>query len=192
MSDVSVYVALISGGAGVAGATISQLFSFVANTRQAKRDRQERYETAAQQACVDLLKAAGSLQTQVANNHEYHGEEMTGRLAEVRGYADATQEHAATVALLVPQTLAEPAEKVAAAATRLASRTAANTNLNPDFMNMPVLPDFSELNDCIKAFRRIAISSVRRGKLSAGEQPARLLKVFRRQRGVGGVDGAPG
>jgi hypothetical protein len=192
MSDVSVYVALISAGAGVAGATISQLTSAIRDGRQAKRDRQERYENAAQQACVKLLKAAGRLQTQVANNHEYRGDEMIDRLAQVRRYADATQEHAATVALLVPDTLADPAEKVAAAAIRLAAVAAANTNLQPNIMNMPVLPDFGELNDSIEAFRGIAIASVRRGKLSIGRHRARLFKVCRRPRGIGGVDGASG
>ena len=192
MSGVSVYVALISGGAGVFGATISQLFSFVGAGRQAKSDRRERYENAAQQACVNLLKAAGRLQTQVASNHEYHGAEMTERLAKVRRYAGAAEEHAATVALLVPDRLAEPATKVAAAATRLASAAAARTYLQPDRMNMPELPDFSELDQSVEAFRRIAIASVRRGALSVGKQPARLLKVFRRKRGIGGVDSAPG
>jgi hypothetical protein len=190
MADVSVYVALISAGAAVAGATISQFASAIRDSRQAKRDRQERYEDATLQACVQLLEAAGELRAQVENNFEYHGDEMAARLAQVRQYAGATQVHAASVALQVPEKLGGLAEQVAAAASRLALVTAEKTNLR--LGGMDELPNFGELDDNVKAFRRDAITDIRRGARSVNQQPPRLPKVRRRQRGIGRVDGASG
>jgi hypothetical protein len=160
MADVSVYVALISAGAAVAGATISQFTAAIREGRQAKRDRKERYEGAAREACVKLLQAAGELRTQVANNFEYHGADMPARLAEVRRCADATQVHAATVTLLVPENLGVQAEQLAAAADHLAREAAEKTNLRLN--GMDELPSFSELDECVQAFRRIAIADARR------------------------------
>jgi len=109
---------------------------------------------------VELLRAAGELRTQVANNFEYHGEDMPARLAEVRRCAGAAEVHAATVALLVPETLAVPSEQVAAAASHLAVLAAEKTNLR--LGGMDELPDFSELDERVEAFRRIAIAGARR------------------------------
>jgi hypothetical protein len=52
MADVSIYVALISAAAGVGGATIAQLTTALRESREAKRDRQERQAEATRQACI--------------------------------------------------------------------------------------------------------------------------------------------
>src|ERR1700733_12630385 len=106
MTDSTVLVAVVAGGFTFLAATLPQITSAVQSTRQAKREQSERFETARREACVALLKASGELRTQVANNHDYHGDEMTARLALVREHAAAAQVAAASVALLVAQPLA--------------------------------------------------------------------------------------
>jgi hypothetical protein len=159
---VNVYVAVIAAVAGVSGAAISQAFSIIRDDRQAERDRQERERdrqerqaTERQDACRELLRAAVELRTQVANNFDYHGTDMGERLAKVRDYAAAAQIPAVSVSMLAPRQFAEPADRLAAAASRLAEAAAANTNLMQG--SMTTTPSFSELNECVETFRRIAV-----------------------------------
>ena len=160
MADTSIFVPLISAGAAVAGAAVTQIISAVRDGRKAKHDREERYDDATRQAFVQLLQAAGDLRTQVENNFEYHGDEMPARLAQVRQYAEATRVHAASVALRVPEALAELAEQVATAAGHLALVSAEKTNLQLGAMRE--LPNFNELDNSVRAFRRAAIAGARR------------------------------
>ncbi len=154
MADVSIYVALITAGAAVVGAAIPQVAIVARDVRQSERDRRERRVESRRQACLDLLRAVGELRTQVANNAQYHGNEMGARLAEVRKCAAAAELNAVSVALLDPDKLAEPAEQLAAAASRLAAVAAESTNLS--LGNMIHAPDFTELDETIVTFRRIA------------------------------------
>jgi hypothetical protein len=158
MADVSIYVALISAAAGVGGATIAQLTTALRDSREAKRDRQERQAEATREACIKLLRAVGDLRTQVANNHSYHGVEMGARLERVREFAAAAQLHAVRVSLLVPEHLAELADLLAAAASDLAEWTAQSTNL--DEGSMIRTTDFRELDDRIRAFRTRVVTDV--------------------------------
>jgi len=73
MPDVSLYVAVITGGAAVLGAAVSPVSTAYQNSRQAVRDRAERRETAVRQACTGLLGSARDLRVQVANTAAYHG-----------------------------------------------------------------------------------------------------------------------
>jgi hypothetical protein len=150
MSDVSIYVALISGLAGVAGATVSQVTTAFREGRQAKRDRQEKHEEAKRRACEELLRAVGNLRTQVANNYTYHGEEMGTRLERVRNYAAAAQLHAVGVSLLAAESLAMLADVMAKAANSLAEWAVENTNLEQGSMIRE--PNFRDLDDRTKAF----------------------------------------
>jgi uncharacterized protein YicC (UPF0701 family) len=160
MSDVSIYVAVITAAAGVAGAAISQVTGALRESRQAKRDREERHATAARQACEKLLRAVGNLRTQVANNKSFRGnrETMTPRLEMVRKYAAAARVHAASVALLVPADVAEEADRLAAAAGSLAEWTEQNTDLDLGAVNGE--PDFGDLDRCAAGFRIKAMGTI--------------------------------
>jgi hypothetical protein len=150
MTDVSVYVAVISASAAILGASISPVSTAFQNSRQASRDRLERHETAARAACMGLMQAAVDLRTEVENNHEYHGDEMGARLAQVRRYAADARTHAFAIALLLPGVLGVPARNLAAAAGRLAVKVTNDVDLA---MGVSVrAPDFNELDECIAVF----------------------------------------
>jgi hypothetical protein len=154
--EVSVYVAVVTAGAAVVGAAISQIPGLVRDIRQADQARRERNACTKRQACIDLLGAARDLLTQVANAADYHGEEMADRLAEIRKVAAAVHTHAANVELLAPDALAEPAVRLAGVADRFAADAAANTDLQ--LHQMVTAPDPTELGEAIEAFRKQAVA----------------------------------
>jgi hypothetical protein len=156
MADVSIYVAVISASAALLGSAIVPVSTAHQVRVQARRDRQERRETALRQACMDLLRAAADLRTQVANNHEYHGNEMAARLAQVRQHAADAGVHAVSIALQAQPRLADPARRLAEAADRLAVATAGNTDLAMGVSVRP--PDFTELDACVEAFGNSAMT----------------------------------
>jgi len=162
MADISIYVAAISAVAGVGGATLSQYLAAFREGRQAKRDRQERQETATRKACEKLLRAASDLRTQVANNRSFRGDRvaMSARLEKVREYEAATQVNAVSVGLMAPGQLAKPADQLAGAARSLALAAAQNTNLDEGWV--PVDPDFTELDTCVDAFKKQALDHASR------------------------------
>jgi len=135
MADLTVYVAVTTGVFTVIGATIPQVSAVIQNSRQAKRAEREQYKSAKRDACVALLRSAGELRTQVADNQDYHGAEVAERLALVRKYAAAVQVNAVNVALLVPRPLGGLATELAQAAARLAV-SAENTKVPPDFTGL--------------------------------------------------------
>jgi hypothetical protein len=132
MTDVPIYVAVITAAAGLIGALIPQAALVIREVRQADKDRRERFATATREACVDLLRTAGELRTLVENIRSYRGDAsgMRARVAEVQSRAEATRLHAASVSLLVPARLATPANTVAAVARALAEDVVQNTNLD--------------------------------------------------------------
>jgi hypothetical protein len=157
MADVNVYVAAISAGAAILGASISPFSTAFLNSRQARRDRAERHDTALQEACVALLSAVGDLRDQVADNHAYPGgDEMVGRLAKVRQYVTAAKVDAVRVALLAPRALAQPADHLAKAAARLAVAAEKSTDQTVRASNQP--PDFEELEGLTAVFRDSAVT----------------------------------
>lgn len=159
MADIPIYVAVITAAAGIIGAAIPQISFIVRDVRQAERDRLERHAAATRHACLELLRAVGELRAQVADNHEYHGEKMGARLAKVRKRAAAAEMHAVSVGLLVPATLAGPAERLAAAASRLAAVAAENTDLALGVMARA--PNFTDLDACLATFRQIAVAQAK-------------------------------
>jgi hypothetical protein len=169
MADVPVYVAVITASSALLGAAISPVSTALQNARQAKRDRAERHETALRDACVDLLRAAGGLRDQVANNHDYQGGgEISDRLDRVRKYATDARVHAVRIALLEPHSLAEPAKRLAQAAGQLAVAAAASTDMTIRMSNL--LPDFGELDTCMNAFSERAVGY-------AGGEQNELLRI---------------
>jgi hypothetical protein len=160
MPEVSLYVAVITAAAGVIGAAVPQVTVLMRDSRQAERDRRERVADTRRQACIDLLGAAGDLRTAVANAADYHGAEMTARLAEIRTLAAAVQIHAANVELLAPVPLGDPAAELARAAEKFAVQAGENTNL--ELEQMVSAPDPSELGAATDAFRAQAVADVRR------------------------------
>jgi hypothetical protein len=142
MADITVYVAVVTGVFTVIGATIPQAAAVIQSSRRAQAEERERYGSAKRDACLDLLRSVGQLRTQVANNHDYRGNEMAPRLALVREHAANTKVYAAKVAFLVPQPLADLAAKLDMAAASLA--TSAENPARP--------PDFTELDERVAAF----------------------------------------
>jgi hypothetical protein len=160
MTEVPVYVAVITAGAGIIGAAIPQAAVVIRDVRQAERDRRERASAATRDACVELLRAAGELRTLVERIRSYRGDAdgMRARVEEVRSQAEATRLHAASVSLHAPDRLAEPAEQVAAAASGLADEVVQNMDLNHGVLVGD--PDVSKLIERIDAFRQDAVKHV--------------------------------
>jgi hypothetical protein len=157
MPDVSIYVAAITGAAGVLGAAVPLIVTVSREARKAERDRQERRADAKRQACIELLRAAGNLRTQVANTVHSHGEEILAGLARIRGCAEAVALHAVNVGLLAEEKLSGPAQQVAAAADRLAVTAAANTDTR--VMAITPEPDCAEFDESVAAFRQVVIAT---------------------------------
>src|SRR5580698_8568416 len=88
VTDVPVYIAVITGAAGIIGAGIPQASIVLREVRQAKRDRRERSIAAGQSACIDLLRAASSLSARAENLSAYRGDAkgLGVRLEELRKY----------------------------------------------------------------------------------------------------------
>ena len=155
MTDVSIFVPVISAAAAILGAAVSPLTTVLQSSRLARDEHKERYELAGRQACIGLLRAVVDLRTSVANNHDYHGEEMGARLAQVRQYAADARVHAFNIALLAPRPLADSASELAAAADRVAVAATEHTDLS---LGASVqAPDFATLDARIADFTSRAI-----------------------------------
>jgi hypothetical protein len=162
MADVvTIYTAAISAVAALGGATITQYIGVIREDKKARREKEERYETALRDACENVLRAAGNLRTQVANNRSFRGDraEMTARLEKVREHAGATRLYAASAGLLAPRDLAEPADQLAVAAESFAAAAAANTDLDHGWMEIE--PDSATFDARIAAFREAALAYAR-------------------------------
>jgi len=158
VTDVPIFVAVITAGAGLVGALIPQAAVVIRDVRQAERDRRERAAVATREACVALLSTAGELRTLAESVRDYRGEAegMRARVQEVWSRAEATRWHATNVGMLAPLALAGPAEKVAEAASSLAEVVA--RSIDPDegvLIGDP--PDATRLAERIAAFRSEAV-----------------------------------
>ena len=158
MTDVPAYVTLITAGAGIIGATIPQVVVLIRDVRQAERDRRERSATATRNACVALLSASGEVRTLTESIRGYRGNAsgMWERVEEVRSLAEATRVHAAEVGMLAPARLAEPADRVARAASDLVDDVM--RNIDPEQGVLVGKPDVAKLVECITAFRNEAVT----------------------------------
>jgi hypothetical protein len=166
MPDVPLYTAVISGCAAVVGAAIPTIANTVQNVLAARRDRWDRYQADKRQACVELVQAAENLRTQVANNHDYHGDEMGDRLAQVRAFAAQARIQAVRISLAAPPELAQVTQELAAAASRLAEAAEARTDLRQGASIE--LPPLSDLDTRMAVFRAAAARN-------ASERRKRLL-----------------
>jgi hypothetical protein len=155
MPDVPLYTAVISGCAAVVGAAIPTVTSMVQNVLTARRDRRDRYEADRRQACVELVQAAENLRTQVANNHDYHGDEMGARLAQVRAFAAHARIQAVRISLSALPELVRPAQELAAAASQLAEAAEVRTDLRQGASIE--LPDLRDIDAHIAAFKAAAM-----------------------------------
>jgi hypothetical protein len=154
VTDVSIYVALITGGAGAIGAATPQLATVFRDSRQASRDREERGVNARQQAYIELLGAAADLRTRVENTAMYGGEILV-RLAEIRSSAADVQVKAAKVSFLVSK-LDRPAGSLARAAADIAAEAVANTDMSTGVMTAP---SFTAFETVVEKFRSEAIDN---------------------------------
>lgn len=157
MADVPVYVAVITGAAGIIGAAIPQASIVLRDVRQAQRERRERSVAAGQGACIDLLRAASSLATQIENLRDYRGapQELRLRLEEVRKSLDETQLYAASVGMLAPGQLIKRTSQLASEATSLVKAVEANFDVDNDVVVGPI--DVGPLETLIAAFREEAV-----------------------------------
>jgi hypothetical protein len=121
MADVSIWVPVITAGAGIIGATIPQVTTVIRDVRKAERDRRERLDTMARDACVALLRAAGEVRTLTESICSYGGGDATGmmeRVEQARSSSEATRVHAAEVGMQAAG-LAGAADQLASAASDL-------------------------------------------------------------------------
>jgi len=167
MTDVPIYVAVITAGAGIIGSLVPQATILIRDVRQAERDRRERKTTAARAACVELLRAAGELRILAETIGSYRGnaDGMRARVAEMQGKSEETRLHAASVSLQAPGKLDAPAQKVAVAASELADEVVENMDLNHGVLVGN--PNIGRLADCIASFRDGAVDYFR-GLFRAG------------------------
>jgi hypothetical protein len=151
MTGASIYVtAVISASAAILGASITPLTTIYQNARYARRDQQLQHETAVRTECIKLLHAVWDLRTMVANNHEYHGDEMGARLAKVRRRAADASMKWVIIATLAPSDLGGSARRLGMAADLLAVEAAKYTDL--DRGRSIRAPEFGEVDSCIKDF----------------------------------------
>jgi hypothetical protein len=156
MPEVSLYVAMVTAAAGVGGAAIPAIAVIMRDVRQAERDRRERTAEAKRQACLGLLSAAGELRARVADNTQYTGDQLAAWLAGLREGEAAVHLSAANVALLAPQTLADPADHLARAAGQLAAKAAKDTDNRSRIVPQP---DFTGFDESVAAFLRKAVAN---------------------------------
>ena len=160
MADVPIYVAIITAAAGIVGAAIPQVATVIRDVRQSERDRRERSAAAIREACVELLRAAGELRTLSEGVGGYRGDAngMRARVDEVRTQAEATRLSAANVSLQVA-VLAEPAYRVASAASDLARAVVEGTDMNQGVFVGQL--DVGTLVECANAFQYEAVKYAR-------------------------------
>ena len=151
MTGASIYItAVISASAAILGASVTPLTTIYQNARYARRERQARHETAVRDECVKLLRAAWDVRTMAANNHEYHGDEMRARLAQVRSRAADASIQWVVIGTLAPGDLGSSAKRLGLAADQLAMEQAKNIDL--DRGRSIRHPEFGEMDSSIKDF----------------------------------------
>jgi hypothetical protein len=155
MPGVSLSVPIITAGAAVLGAAIPTGAAVIQDLRKARRDRAERRLETRDQACLDLLRSALDLRTQVANAYLSHGDEVIAGLREIRSLAASVEYHAVSTGMRGRQ-LKASAYRVAKAARILTQATERNTNLT--LKEMAGSPDFTELDVRVEEFRSLILS----------------------------------
>jgi hypothetical protein len=183
MSDVSLYVAAITAAAAVGGAAVPAIVTITRDVRQAGLERRDRQDELKRQACLDLLRSASELRARVANTADYHGDEIGARMAQIRESEAVIHLNAAGVALLTPGNLAEPAARVARAASRLVESAAAAVDMT--LMQMVSRPDFADLDSSVTAFQRSAINDAR---ARMARSRSRSAPTESEQPGAGGAE----
>jgi hypothetical protein len=154
MPDVSIYVALITAGAGALGAGVSLVPAYIRDVRQPAQARRDSRDDSLRQACIDLLGATEDLLAGVANAVDYHGNDMASRVAGIRTAAAAVQVHALTVQLLAEGGLAGAAERLAGAAAVFTADAESKTDLNLGSMRAV---DPAGLIEAVASFRTAAV-----------------------------------
>jgi hypothetical protein len=160
MADVSIYVAIIAGAAGIAGSAVPQVSTTIRDGHRAERQRQERIARARQEACVQLLETVLNLRVHVADYYDSRGDQMAALLADIRQYAANAQVEALRLGLMVGVgDLDKAAERLVQAAGRLAD---AAEGVAGRHLGAPAqAADFGELDECTAAFRALAKSDGR-------------------------------
>lgn len=154
MTNVPIYVALITGAAGAIGAAIPQFFTFLGDNHQASQDRKERGVNAKRQAYVELLGAAADLRTRVANTEMYQPGAIPDRPTEIRSCAADVEVRASKVAFVAAE-VADSAQAVGSAATKLAAEAISETERAD---NRTPSPDFTAFDEAVDKFKAAALS----------------------------------
>ena len=160
MTEVPIYVALITAGAGFLGALVPQAGIFFREIRQRDRDRRDQYVAQARDACLDLLRASGALSAHVKNMNTYRGDRigLYLRLDEARGYLADIQLHAASVGMAAPSALTGPARELADMAGIIAKSVEEITGL--DNAEMLAKTDTRPFDELISAFQKEAVTVI--------------------------------
>jgi hypothetical protein len=161
VADIPVYVAVITGATGIIGAAIPQAGIVLREIRQAERDHRERSISAGQNACIELMRAASTLSTEIENLSAYRGDAqgLRLRLEQIRKYLAETQLHAAGVGMLAPDQLIGRASKLAESASTLMKAVEANVDLDNGIVLGDI--DVGPLDTLIAAFRNEAVRYTR-------------------------------
>lgn len=162
MTDIPLWVPIISAGAAVLGASVAPVAAAYHTLRQSRNSRAYEHESAVREACTSLLRAALDLRVQLANNHAYHayhGTDMGARLERVRELDADVAVHAAQVAMLESGQLGDSATDVAGTVGRLIASTEAKTKLEKGVSAGE--PNFGELDASLGAFRTRAVDYFR-------------------------------
>ena len=134
------------------GSLVSRASKMLPDTNRTRYEWRERHITERRAACLSLMQAAGEL--------KLHAADVGSSVDWIRQQAMHTQMRAARVALLAPDSLAEPAECLAVIAGRLADATAAGSI---DTNDACVLAICQELDESVRAFWRAAVDTFRDG-----------------------------
>lgn len=151
--------------AAVIVSTLSRVYAVPPADRLAERN--ERRAAEYRQASLALLRAASELRLRVADTPHYSPEYLCVHLAQIRSEAVNTQLQAVNVALLAPDAPAGSAERLGEAASRLADATERAIS---DAGLMTSIPEFTELDQNMKAFKQDAVA-VSRDLASSGTVP---------------------
>lgn len=179
MADVSIYVAVVTGAAGVLGAAIPQTAGAIRDGFRMRREHREQLDLERYEACIRLLRAVWELRVLAETMQEFPGDHMDTQLVDIRGRQATAELEAMGVARMVgaefPE-LVKATQRLSEAASRFADAAGTNASRQPDSRDRAPLV-FGELDECVMAFKAEAVKANRRDR--PGAVPARDAAVTR-------------
>jgi hypothetical protein len=160
----AVLVAIITALATLIGVAIPLGIAAVQGNKKDKRDRQDAAELERRRLlqeqrkeCAALLRMARCFAVAVQNNYEYHGEDKTARVWDIRQQAAEITSQADEIGLLVAD-LSTVADALAGEVNLLVGAAADPQSLLLGSSTQPRPPETTELDQRIKRFKSAAQS----------------------------------